>query len=508
MSERREQALKDAKSALEMSNRVPYQALELANAALNASNNDDDETAAYAFAALGSCYACLGRNDEASRHIGEAQKLAFELRLTYVMARVHQARGWIAYCEGNSVTAFSDWQIAFDYFQQIRDIRGTAWILMHYADNYATLGLIDHSIRCQTSALELVLALDDTATLIDLWNSLAKSYLTKAWQKVLVGETGFAVFDSQIATAITLKTMERFDDYFTPRSIEESFHTLGEAFLIQNRPQDALTNLKIALASATKGGHYSSEARIQGAIGYAIHLTGDSHSALDHLEEALQCAPKETPIEHLAIIQKWYSVVLEGSGEHAKALSALRKSSELDQQAQVERMERWAKVHDMTLGISQALVSVEWIAEQENGWVFTEYQLEKHLTRIDQVLRHDPLTSVLNRAEAIDEIQAQGFEEAAVFEVPNLDSINAKFGRKVGDEILRNVASVLVATAPTGSIIGRFSGNEFLVSYNSDCFGSLDRALASFPWMAIDPEVNVRFNYRRVQPARPHVLAA
>ena len=94
MTGRQVQALDDAKSALELSNRVPNQALELANSALKFANDGDWETQAYAFAALGSCYASLGRYDEANRHVNEAQKLAFELRLTYVLARIHQARGW------------------------------------------------------------------------------------------------------------------------------------------------------------------------------------------------------------------------------------------------------------------------------------------------------------------------------------------------------------------------------------------------------------------------------
>ncbi len=508
MMERREHALSDAKSALEMSNRIPYQALELANSALSAAKPEDEETHAYAFAALGSCYASLGRNEEASRHINEAQRLAFELRLTYVMARIHQARGWIAYSQGNSVMAFSDWQIAFDYFQQIRDIRGTAWILMHYAANYGKLGLIDHSIRCQISALDLVLALEDTATLIELWIRLAQSYLSKAWQRVLVGDIGFAIFDSQIATAILFRVLDDHFEAFSPRSVEKAFHALGEAFLIQNRPVDALPNLKVALSSSTHGGHYSSEARIMAAIGYAIYLSGDNASALDHIDEALQTAPDATPIEDLAIIHHWSSIVHEGAGDASAALKSLRICAELEQKAQQDRMERWAKVHDMTLGIGQALVSIEWIAEQENGWVFVDRQVQQHRARIDKVLRDDPLTSVLNRAEAVDQMSKKDPAYAVVFEILGMDRINEKFGRSVGDEVLRNAASVLIATMPEGSIIGRFSGSEFVVASESDAFESAKRALNAFPWLAIDPELNVRVDYRRVQPLRPHILAA
>jgi len=508
MTERQEQALTDAKSALELSNRIPNQAIELANSALSFANEDDAETNAYAFAALGSSYASLGRDEEATRHISEAQKLAFELRLTYVMARVHQARGWVAYSQGNAVLAFSDWQIAFDHFQQIRDIRGTAWILMHYAANYCSLGLIDHSIRCQISALELVTILDDSATLIDLRVSLARSYVTKAWQRTFVGDKGFSIYDAQIATSVLLKVLDTHIDNFTPFMIEQAFHAIGESFLIQDRPEDALPNLKIALEASTRSGHYSSEARIQGAVGYAYFLCGDMKNASEFLSLAITNAPDATPIEDLALIQLWNSSLLEGAGDHSGALAAIRKSAELEQQAQQSRMERWAKVHDMTLGIGQALVSVEWIAEQENGWVFTERQVREHEGRVVRMLRDDPLTAVLNRKEALDLAIEEEFEIAAIFDVSDLEVINKRFGRRVGDEVLRNVASVLVARLSNDSVVGRYSGSEFFAATSADCFDEVLKSIKNFPWVAIDPELSVRITVRRVNPQKPHLLAA
>lgn len=507
-SERQEQALRDAKSALELSNRVPHQALELANSALSFASDNDVETSAYAYAALGSSYASLGRFEEANRHIAEAQKLAFELRLTYVMARVHQARGWVAYSQGNSVLAFSDWQIAFDYFQQIRDIRGTAWILMHYAANYCSLGLIDHSIRCQISALELVTILDDSATLIDLRVSLARSYVAKAWQRTFVGDKGFSIFDAQIATSILLKVLDSHLDSFTPFAMEQAFQALGESLLIQDRPHDALPNLKIALDASTRSGHYSSEARIQGAVGYAYYLCGDIDSAKDFMSLAISSAPEATSIGDLAQIHLWNSIMLERMGDHAAALAALRKCAELDQQAQQSRMERWSKVHDMTLGIGQALVSVEWIAQQENGWIFTESQLAEHESRMTRMLRDDPLTAVLNRKESLELATDKGLRHAAIFSISDLDMINKKFGRSVGDEILRNVASVLVAKLEKDAVVGRYTGDEFFVASSNDRFEDILKPIQNFPWLAIDPELNVRIEFRRVNPQKPHLLAA
>lgn len=508
MTERQEQALADAKSALELSNRVPNQALDLANKALSFANSDDTETNAYAYAALGSCYASLGRHDEALRHINEAQMLAFESRLTYVTARIHQARGWTAYCQGNSVLAFADWQIAFDHFQQIRDLRGTAWILMHYAANYSTLGLIDHSIRCQISALEMVRMMSDFDTLIELKVSLAQSYVSKAWQRTFIGDRGFSLFDAQIATAILLKVLEHNLEDFAPSIVEQAFQGLGEALIIQGRPEEALPNLHIALGASLRSGHYSSEAKIQGSLGYAYHLCGDAINASKYLAQAIDHAPEATPTRDRALIHLWNSVVVEASGNAKTALDELRKSVELDQQDQQVRMERWAKVHDMTLGIGGALVSIESIAERENTWIFEESQIKEHEERAQKFLKDDSLTGVLHRNEAFDLTRTRDHQFAAVYEVVNLTAINQKFERKIGDEVLRNVASVLHATVSEDSVVGRFSGTEFFVSMKGDCFDEVLTTLTNFPWLAIEPELNVRIACRRVNPKQPQLLAA
>lgn len=508
MTGRQDHALADAKSALELSNRVPNQALELANSALKFAGDGDWETQAYAYAALGSCYASLGRHEEANRHVNEAQKIAFELRLTYVLARIHQARGWVAYTQDNPVLAFSDWQIAFDYFQQIRDMRGTAWIMMHYAANYASLGLIDLCIRCQFSALEIVTAQVDSDTLVELKVGLAQSYVAKAWEQTFVGEKGHSVVDAQIATAILLDVLKERLEAFSPALVERAFHALGEALLIQVRPEEALPNLKLALTSSTHNGHYSSEARIQGATGYAYYLCGDYDSATRFLSQAIQSAPEATSLSDLALIHLWQAQILENIGNHRESLASLYHATQYEKLVHFSRMERWSRIHDLTLGINSSLVSVESVSSQENEWIYTNQELATHQSLVIGYMKGDSLTGVHDKAEALELAKEQTFEFAAIFEIQNLEYVNRKFERSLGDEVLRNVASVLVANLPPNAIIGRYSGNEFFVSSNEDRFDTLMKAFSKFPWLAIDPELSVRIAYRRVLPGQPHLLAA
>jgi tetratricopeptide (TPR) repeat protein len=508
MTGRQDHALTDAKSALELSNRVPNQALELANSALKFAGEGDWETQAFAYAALGSCYASLGRHEEAIRHVNEAQKIAFELRLTYVLARIHQARGWVAYTQDNSVLAFSDWQIAFDYFQQIRDMRGTAWIMMHYAANYASLGLIDLCIRCQVSALEIVNAQVDSDTLVELKVGLAQSYVAKAWDRSFVGDKGLSVVDAQIATAIILDILTERLDALSPAVVEKAFHTLGESLLIQEKPEEALPNLKLALTSSTHNGHYSSEARVQGATGYAYYLCNDHDSARQFLSQAIQSAPAATSLSDLALIHLWQAQVLESCGSHNESLASLRHAIQYDKRVHYSRLERWSKIHDLTLGISASLVSAESVAFQENEWIYTKQELDSHQSLVNDYMKGDPLTGVHNKAEALGLVKDLSFQFAAIFEIQNLEYINRKFERSVGDEVLRNVASVLVANLPPSAIVGRYSGNEFFVACDEDRLDALMMAFNKFPWLAIDPELSVRIAYRRVLPGKPHLLAA
>ena len=102
----------------------------------------------------------------------------------------------------------------------------------------------------------------------------------------------------------------------------------------------------------------------------------------------------------------------------------------------------------------------------------------------------------------------KGLPFAAIFEISDMDKINARFGRRVGDEVLRNTASVLVATLSKESVVGRYSGNEFFVATSSDAYDEVIQAIRRFPWLAIDPELSVRVVYRRVNPGKPHLLAA
>lgn len=511
MPEQHEQALADAKLALELSSRVPHRAIELAKSAIEFSNPGDYETSAYALASFGSAYACLGRRDDALKYLHEAMGVAFGLRLTQVMGRIHQTRGWLSLVEGKPVEAFGDWQSALEYFRQVRDIRGIAWILMHYAESYSTLGLLDHAIRCRISALEIVDQLGDREAEADLRVSLAQIYIRRAWQRYNAKESGYAIVDAQIATSLILKILEQRSSDLSPVSYEAAFRTLGEAFLIQGRPAQALPNLRQAADASTRIGGFRTEARVQGLIGYSNYLLGGVSEAKNQIVAAIIHAPSSTSSDDFAELHRWLAEACEHSGDHQGAVRALWKALEYDQQIQVQRSDYWAHMHDFTIGLNETLLDETQTMLHEASWTFTEDDINAHFGHLAMISSVDPQTGVLNRSEFMHQLKTLEVPTVAVFEVKNLDLINGRFGRKVGDEVLSRVASAISVGLSENSLVGRYSGNEFIVAAPNTSPERFENAMASiqgFPWAAVDPDLAVRVDVRFVRPDQPYLLAS
>ena len=77
----------------------------------------------------------------------------------------------------------------------------------------------------------------------------------------------------------------------------------------------------------------------------------------------------------------------------------------------------------------------------------------------------DPLTGLLNRrgVQRLDGTTLGSGASAMYFDVNDFKSINDTFGHSGGDEVLRVVAQRLRDTVPTGDVVARIGGDEFLV---------------------------------------------
>ncbi len=84
-------------------------------------------------------------------------------------------------------------------------------------------------------------------------------------------------------------------------------------------------------------------------------------------------------------------------------------------------------------------------------------------------INSDYLTGILNRRGidmALDKaiVESKDKQFAAVMvDVDYFKKINDKFGHKAGDEVLENIAEVLISSFDKNDVVGRFGGDEFCV---------------------------------------------
>jgi len=96
---------------------------------------------------------------------------------------------------------------------------------------------------------------------------------------------------------------------------------------------------------------------------------------------------------------------------------------------------------------------------------------EAALVRVYQAGRVDGLTGVANRAafdERLDKELAFAVRHddplsIALFDVDHFKKINDTHGHPAGDEVLKNVASLLSRTVRTEDVVARYGGEEFVI---------------------------------------------
>jgi len=91
--------------------------------------------------------------------------------------------------------------------------------------------------------------------------------------------------------------------------------------------------------------------------------------------------------------------------------------------------------------------------------------------RLENLAMTDPLTGLANRRaletaleSAVSRAKRHRFDLSVIFlDVDHFKQFNDRFGHKVGDEVLRVVARVLLSTVRAEDVAGRYGGEEFLV---------------------------------------------
>jgi diguanylate cyclase (GGDEF)-like protein/PAS domain S-box-containing protein len=97
---------------------------------------------------------------------------------------------------------------------------------------------------------------------------------------------------------------------------------------------------------------------------------------------------------------------------------------------------------------------------------------EQHLS---YQARHDPLTGLANRAAVVERLtellDVTCMRPVCVLflDLDRFKLVNDSHGHTIGDKVLVNLARKLAEIAPTGSLVGRFGGDEFVVVSTESC---------------------------------------
>jgi diguanylate cyclase len=98
-------------------------------------------------------------------------------------------------------------------------------------------------------------------------------------------------------------------------------------------------------------------------------------------------------------------------------------------------------------------------------------KLESQLQQMDELVRADQLTSILNR-RGLDEAFEREFARAmrhdtalsvALLDLDNFKRINDDFGHAAGDAVLVHFSQIVDATLRSMDVLARFGGEEFVI---------------------------------------------
>ena len=114
-------------------------------------------------------------------------------------------------------------------------------------------------------------------------------------------------------------------------------------------------------------------------------------------------------------------------------------------------------------------LDTRYILETVASFVSARMVNRRLMDELAQVSTHDPLTGLLNRRGLDQELQMQ-LEKTqhapfvlALLDVDDFKAINDLYGHAMGDEALRQLATLLKSSFPTDAIIGRNGGDEALM---------------------------------------------
>ncbi|MGI4731649.1 MAG: putative bifunctional diguanylate cyclase/phosphodiesterase [Janthinobacterium lividum] len=121
---------------------------------------------------------------------------------------------------------------------------------------------------------------------------------------------------------------------------------------------------------------------------------------------------------------------------------------------------------DRELAAARAALAEQVVQLQEQG-----LELAANESRAVHIATHDSLTDAPNRLAfqraLADRVRRPGAFAVAMLDLDRFKLVNDTLGHLAGDELLREVCAILLATAPDGALVARLGGDEFGMMFDT-----------------------------------------
>jgi diguanylate cyclase (GGDEF)-like protein len=253
----------------------------------------------------------------------------------------------------------------------------------------------------------------------------------------------------------------------------EALQHQAQVRLMRGEPTEAIEGLLQALTRALEAGQKPKAMSVHRELTEAYQRVGDFAAALEHYKSFHQ-------LERLAHN--------EVAATRARMMIHHFELDNVRLEADNARLE--AELH--------RLRSVELEADKRS--------LQQQAHRLNRHAHEDALTGLANRRyielrlPQMANLAAQAHRPmcVAIAAVDLFKNINDRFGHPLGDEVLRQIATVLRGSVREVDLAARLGGEEFLVAFDGIELASAYRMcdlvrtrVAEFPWDAIHPDLQV-----------------
>lgn len=434
-----------------------------------------------------------------------------------------------------AVNAYSD---ALALLEGLHDEAGRCQTLTAQAMPFNLLGLHEEALDALARAREIAQRLNDTSLLYWVHNRMGVVHAsmgdhetsTECFMRALTivegmdDEARFCILNNLGDNAVNR----------VPQLLAEGRVAEGQGMI-----EDALGYIERALEFARSAGHPYRESIAVDNCGMLHALTGDYDTALRMIEESRVLAVAHgyrslelAALQHLAkvrLMQGECDAAIEGlraalewavkAGEKPMAMEIHRELSEAYERTgdtaaalrhyklfhQVER-----EVHN-DVAAARARMMIHNF-ELDNARLESELhrlrnlQLEADKRVLDRHAHEDALTGLANRRLVelrLPEITAAAREAGrpfclAIADVDLFKGVNDRFGHLLGDEVLREIATVLKAKVRGDDLVARLGGEEFLFAFEGvdldDAYRiceTLRDGIAEYPWSQLHPGLAV-----------------